>query len=489
MFVAFLVSADARPWLWKVLLVGFVVSLVGCTKGGIGPIGNIAQPPPPSQISVVVSGSTDILSIGNTRLFTATLANASNQGVTWSVVENSGGTISSDGTYTAPILPGTFTVKATSVQDTSASGIASVRVVIPEGHIPGFDVGVDYHSTGSDFAHTAFITQYHVPAIRATVLTQLQGMIDRGATVFSTRIWFVTEPGTDSGGETWRATFPMSDQEEANLKAYATDIAKLVGSGGNRARLDIGLLWLGAADYTIGTPTGGLGYTPLSQTEFTSRVEQTTDKVLNAVTNVLRPDGVSVVDTIYLEGEVMIGAKANLEWFLTTHYPRFISRVAAAGFKPSVYFTTATQASDQPLTVGYVDADFPALNGHRTMYWAYRSLNFMVANGLPLPTRIDFSFYPDPNAGPFKDVVQRALDDADATLPSLGATKSYGTVETYYFLDGGMRLGLGQAFALSAQQNGRLQRVTFWTAPDGGGKGVDAAYPFAIEAYYPPPNP
>jgi hypothetical protein len=236
------------------------------------------------------------------------------------------------------------------------------------------------------------------------------------------------------------------------------------------------------------TPRSGLGSTPVSATVFTSRVEQTTDAVLDAVTNVLRPDGVPVVDTIYMEGEVMIGAKANQDWFLTTHYPRFVSRVSAAGFKPAVYFIAVMTTNNQPLAPGYVDPDFPILNGHITMYWMYRSINFMVANGLPLPGRIDFSCYPDPAAGAFSDVLQRTFDDADATLPSLGAVKSYGAVETYYFLDAGMLESLGQAFAASAAQSSRMQRVTFWTSPNNGGTGAEPAYPFAIEDYYPPPS-
>lgn len=159
----------------------------------------------------------------------------------------------------------------------------------------------------------------------------------------------------------------------------------------------------------------------------------------------------------------MIGAKANQDWFLTTHDPRFVSRVSAVRFKPSVYFTTVASAKGQPRTPEYVDVDFPILNEHRTMFWIYRRMNFMVASGLPLPRRIDFSYYLDPGAGAFSDVLQRALDDADATLLSLGAVKSYGAVETYYFLDAGMREGIGRAFAASAAQNSRMHRVTFRT--------------------------
>jgi hypothetical protein len=120
-------------------------------------------------------------------------------------------------------------------------------------------VGVDYHAYGTDFLHTAFITIYNQSEVRQTVKTQLQGMADRGATVISTRIWFVTEPGTTNFGETWRATFPMSDQEQANLRAYAQDVAAIQGSGGNRLRLDLCFLWLGAADYTKGSPSE-IGY-------------------------------------------------------------------------------------------------------------------------------------------------------------------------------------------------------------------------------------
>ncbi|HEY4906313.1 MAG TPA: hypothetical protein VIH74_02620 [Candidatus Acidoferrum sp.] len=480
----------AQAWL-RISLVavaaGAIYIAIGCGGNGGAPPQTLT--PPASDISVTVSGDATILSTSSTRTFTASVANTTNQNVTWSVVETGGGSISADGTYTSPALPGTFTVKATAAADASASGTKSVPVVIPVGHIAGYDVGVDYHATGSDFQHTAFITQYHVPAVRQLVLTQLQGMVDRGATVISTRIWLVTEPGTTNFGESWRATFPLATQEETNLQTYAKDVAKLVGSGGNRPRLDIGLLYLGAADYTMGNPTSGLGATPISAAVFTSRVEQTTDSVLDAVTNVLRPDGVPVVDTIYMEGEVMIGAKANQDWFMTTHYPRFVSRVSAAGFKPSVYFLAVMTASNQPLAPGYVDADFPILDGHITMYWMYRSINFMVSNGLPLPGRIDFSCYPDPAAGAFSDVLQRTFDDADATLPSLGAVKSYGAVETYYFLDPVMTEALGQAFAASAAQNSRLQRVTFWTSPNNGQTGEDPAYPFAIEDYYPPPNP
>ncbi|MCE9575052.1 MAG: hypothetical protein K8W52_18015 [Deltaproteobacteria bacterium] len=353
------------------------------------------------------------------------------------------------------------------------------------GGLSTYDVGVDYHATGADFSASPFLTQYDTPSVRQTVLAQLQGMADHGATVISTRIWFVTSPGGADYGEHWRAHFPMSAQEQANLRAYAQDVASIVGSGGNRLRLDVTTLWLGDADYQLGNPATGLGWGNLSAADFTSRIQATVDSVVTAVTGVTRPDGVQVVDTIYFDGEVMIGAKPNQEWFLSTHYPGFVARVNQGGFTPSLYFNAAASQAEV-LDNGFVDSTYPILNQHRSMYWIYRSLRFMHDHGLPLPPRIDFSLYPTSTGASYGQLIGRVLDDADATLPSLGAPQLYGAAETFYYLDNTAREALGHAFGAAAAANSRLRRVTFWTAPDGGGNGVNAAYPFEVEDFFPP---
>lgn len=68
----------------------------------------------------------------------------------------------------------------------------------------------------------------------------------------------------------------------------------------------------------------------------------------------------------------------------------------------------------------------------------------------------------------------------------LGANKSYGIVETYYFVNSTQRKGLGQAFAREALSNSRLKRLNFWITPDAGGHGINLAYPFEMEDYLPP---
>jgi hypothetical protein len=471
-----------------VLLFG---SLLGC--GGGSQNGSTAPPPP---ILVTVSGLSGTLNTGAFRTFSASVTNASNHAVTWSVVEAGGGTITQEGVYTAPSVPGTFTVKATAEADNTASGIATVPVVIPEGHIPGYDVGVDYHAYTSDLVHAAFITTYNQSQVRQAVRSQLQGMADRGATVISTRIWFVTEPGTTDFGEAYRATFPMTDQEEANLRAYAQDVAAVQGSGGNRLRLDVNLLWLGAADYTKGSPATGLGSTPISASEFTSRIELTTDKVLTAITSVTRPDGVLVVRMVYLEGDVMIGLATpndpppvpNQDWFMSTHYPRFVSKVLGAGFQPAVYFVVA-DSQDGILDDSWVDPMYPVLNGHRSMFWMYRSMKFMVDNGMYIPLRIDFGYLVPSTGASYSNILSRVLNDADVVVPLLlSQTRPYGITEAFYFVDNAQRRQYGQAFSTEAAAGPRLTLVCFWTSPDGASPGQTVSYPYAIEDYLPPPT-
>ena len=120
------------------------------------------------------------------------------------------------------------------------------------------------------------------------------------------------------------------------------------------------------------------------------------------------------------------------------------------------------------------------------MFWVYRTMKFMVDNGLPIPARIDFSYYVPLVSSTYPQLLTRVLDDADATLPSLGTAQSYAAAETFYFLSNAQRNQFGQAFASEAATNPRLKSVTFWTTPDGGGSGINVAYPFAFEDYSPP---
>ncbi len=82
-------------------------------------------------VSVVVTPNTPVpVMVPLSKLqFTATLTNASNTAVTWSVLGGSAnGTIDTNGLYTAPSKAGSFVIIATSVQDVNRSGQATVTV-------------------------------------------------------------------------------------------------------------------------------------------------------------------------------------------------------------------------------------------------------------------------------------------------------------------------------------------------------------------------
>jgi hypothetical protein len=85
-----------------------------------------ASPPP---VAVAVAPANGAVNACQTLQFTATVTGTTNTAVTWSVQEGAaGGTISSNGLYTAPSGPGVYHVSAVSTADPAKSSVASVTV-------------------------------------------------------------------------------------------------------------------------------------------------------------------------------------------------------------------------------------------------------------------------------------------------------------------------------------------------------------------------
>lgn len=82
----------------------------------------------PGDITVAVSPTSLSVAPLATQQFTATVQGTANPAVTWSIVENGGGTITASGLYTAPPASGTFTIKATSVVNPAKFATATVQV-------------------------------------------------------------------------------------------------------------------------------------------------------------------------------------------------------------------------------------------------------------------------------------------------------------------------------------------------------------------------
>jgi trimeric autotransporter adhesin len=103
---------------------------ISCGGGGGG---TSSAPPPP--LSVTVSPASTTVALSLTQQFSATVQNATNTAVTWSITPNGVGSIDQTGKYTAPdILPAStsVTVKALSQQDNSTFGSATVTVASNE---------------------------------------------------------------------------------------------------------------------------------------------------------------------------------------------------------------------------------------------------------------------------------------------------------------------------------------------------------------------
>jgi hypothetical protein len=116
-----------------IFLFALALSLAAC--GSVGGGGSTAPAPQP-QITVAIAPNSGTVLLGNTLSFSATVSNASDTSVSWSVNGISGGspqlgTISPDGLFTAPAdLPpgGKVQVTATSHTDSSKSSTVGVTV-------------------------------------------------------------------------------------------------------------------------------------------------------------------------------------------------------------------------------------------------------------------------------------------------------------------------------------------------------------------------
>ncbi len=121
--------------LWaRLAFLGVSLAALGACGGGTSASPPPPASPPPSVINVTVTPNPAYMLRGATQPFAATVTGTTNQAVTWSVQENSGGTINSMGLYTAPQdTDGTFHVVATSQANSAAKGIvAAIVVAVPQ---------------------------------------------------------------------------------------------------------------------------------------------------------------------------------------------------------------------------------------------------------------------------------------------------------------------------------------------------------------------
>ena len=94
-----------------------LVALAACSQG--------AAPP---TVTVTVYPATITLAPGASQVFTAVVEGVASQAVSWSVLEPTGGSVTSAGLYTAPAAAGIYHVVAASAADVTRTGSATVSV-------------------------------------------------------------------------------------------------------------------------------------------------------------------------------------------------------------------------------------------------------------------------------------------------------------------------------------------------------------------------
>jgi hypothetical protein len=358
------------------------------------------------------------------------------------------------------------------------SGVGNDWVLVLENQIPpAYTVGVNYHATGSDFATTPFIRQYNVQSVRDTVKTQLQSMANSGATTIKTVLWLVDDPAQPMPDQ-WRLTFPISTQEITNLKNYAEDVASIRAADGHKLELQISLAWLGCADYTLGSYTTTVGYCNYTWSDFLAKAKTSIDSVVATLGPITNSDGRKIVETLYLDLEIRVTDKANQKQFLKDLYPYFLSKTNAAGLNGSIYFQIDGREAEI-LSSTYTNSQYPILNNRKSIVWMYEGTKFLQDNNLPVPARLDFSFYPDRVSATYASLIKRVWDDIRAVYGGIPVAVS----ETYYLSDATQRAALGQAFAKENQTRGMPEKTVFWTTPNGGGSGVNQAFPFDFVSF------
>ena len=139
------------------LLLALIILQLSCG----GNSGNGPEPPLPPAVSIVVTPATSTLDQLESATLAATVHNATNTTVSWSVQEANGGSVTGAGVYTAPGSAGTFHVVATSAADTSKTATCTITVR---------DVSITIEPT------TAVVVAREAKSFTATVT----GSVDKG---------------------------------------------------------------------------------------------------------------------------------------------------------------------------------------------------------------------------------------------------------------------------------------------------------------------
>jgi hypothetical protein len=116
-------AKKAVPFYFGILFLLFNAAVL------VGSDSTISQAPRRVSITVTISPSKATLFAGQTQVFVATVVGGGDRTVTWSVAEEDGGTITSQGLYAAPKVQGVYHIAAISTAYAQKRAVAMVTVL------------------------------------------------------------------------------------------------------------------------------------------------------------------------------------------------------------------------------------------------------------------------------------------------------------------------------------------------------------------------
>jgi len=335
---------------------------------------------------------------------------------------------------------------------------------------------VNYHAVSAAFS-TFF---RHYSRDRQVVREQLQTMADDGADVIKTAVWMGRlAPSPPASWDDYALSFPLQSDELQAVATYVQDVAEIQSRDGHELELDLSVHWDGCSQYEKDSTAATAGPCGLPWADFMARAHESVTGLMRTIAPIRRSDGRPAVALVYFISEASGDqAKPNEGRVVRELYPEFLQMAAAAGIVGSMYFIVDGQEA-HALDNTYVNRSTPILSRHRSLISIYQAVQILKDAGIPLPARLDFSLYPEPDRTSVAAVLRRTFDDLATAFPGM----PLGVAETRYPLDPGERTSLATAFRDEFARRGSPQRIVFWTTPDGGGSGVDVGYPFDFQTF------
>jgi uncharacterized protein (TIGR03437 family) len=195
----------------------------------------------PSVAVTAVSPSTVSLAASETQTFTATVSGTTNTSVTWTI-SPSAGSVSQDGTYTAPssiATKTTVTISATSVADPSKSASATITLTVTAVVTVAVSPASVSLTEGLSQQFTATVTNATNTAVTwsispSTGTITSAGLYTAPAAISSTTKVTVTATSSADSSKTATATITLSSLIDVGTGAPSTGIAMLFQAAYNR---------------------------------------------------------------------------------------------------------------------------------------------------------------------------------------------------------------------------------------------------------------